>query len=179
MRSILLLCLLFSFSVGWSQSLPEGGILSTPGDRIAPSEMTVQYRAKEPKWFVTSGVNVVSAISFYHRTPTSWLAIPASIQLNHRLSDHWYAFANLSASPIYQSLLPAGGILSNKSLFANPLNPRGLGVYSAATIGVYYTNEARTFSISGSLSTSRGYSPFMGISPLNLPATGTFAHPGR
>lgn len=181
MRSIFLICLLFSFLVGWSQSLPVAGNLSSPTQEIQSGDLRVHLEAPEPKWFVTSGVSMVSTVSFFKGNSATWFSVPASIQLNRRLSDHWYAFANFSAIPVYSVLTPTGGFLNpQKSLFQNPLNPYGPGVYSAASIGIFYTNTARTFSISGSFSASRGYSPLLGIPPPpNISASNRLSKSGR
>ena len=84
------------------------------------------------------------------------------VQLNRRLNNNLYAFANASVLPAFVSLTPSlinTGI--NKNYMANPFMSNGFNVYPSVSLGLMYVNDARTFSISGSISAERGSYPIL------------------
>jgi hypothetical protein len=170
-RIIIFFLFVCSFSAARSQTilLPATAVFD---HQYSPdSQVRLHYRSASPKWFLSSGGSLVSSIAFYRGTPIGMMALPVGIQLNRRISNHLYAYANLSAVPTFLNTFSnLANLLPGKTLFGSPFEPRGLGVYSSASIGIFYTNDARTFSISGSISTSNSNAPFMGLYPVLVPA---------
>jgi len=113
------------------------------------------------KWFVTSYTSITAGYSFFRGGGASFVAAPISFQLNRRLSNNLYAFAGITAAPTYfnfnRAFLTTG---LNKINTRNTLyQPGNFSMYSAATMGLMYINDARTFSVSGSISVERSNYP--------------------
>jgi hypothetical protein len=90
------------------------------------------------------------------------------LQLNRRLNNNWFAFANVTVAPSYISINPSylGGLNKN---FSNPFKQNSFGLYPVASLGLMYVNDARTFSISGSVTTESSAYPFLPYYPVNTP----------
>jgi hypothetical protein len=75
------------------------------------------------------------------------------LQLNRRLNNNYYAFAGISAAPAYinfnRSFLfsDANKVYPNNGFFKS----NSFGMCSGAELGLMYVNDAKTFSVSGSL----------------------------
>jgi hypothetical protein len=85
----------------------------------------------------------------------SYLAAPVGIALFHPLNNNFTAFGAATLTPAvfhFSSLYSASPAYPGNSL-------TGLSVNAGITGGVIYTNDAKTFSISGSISVQRGSSP--------------------
>lgn len=115
------------------------------------------------KWSLHPYSGISAGYSFFNGGNTSILAVPVGLQLNRRLNNNLYAFAGVSGGPVYMNF--------NRSfLSANPyqahqynslLSPGNLGIYSRAELGLMYVNDAKTFSLSGSISVERGSYPVL------------------
>lgn len=118
----------------------------------------------DKKWFVSKFIGLSSGIGFFKGGNASFFAAPIGLQLNRRLSNNWYAFAGLSITPVYvnfnNSFLNTS---SNKFIRSNNgLEANNFSVNPQATMGLMYTNDQKTFSISGSISidkTNYSYAP--------------------
>jgi hypothetical protein len=85
----------------------------------------------------------------------SYLSAPVGVILFHPLNNNFTAFGAASIAPT---------IFHFNSLYTTPAGypgngVTGLNVNASVTGGVIYTNEAKTFSISGSISVGRGSNP--------------------
>jgi hypothetical protein len=98
----------------------------------------------------------VSAGYIFGGNGISYLSAPVGVAFYRPLNRKLSAFATAYVAP---TVFNAG------SLYMDPLiNPagntfRGLGLNTGVSGGVIYTNEAKTFSISGSISVERGSYP--------------------
>jgi hypothetical protein len=116
------------------------------------------YDSSAPKkWFLTSYTGITAGYSFFRGGDASFVAAPISFQLNRRLSNNLYAYAGITAAPTYFNFNRAFlttdlNKLNTRNMFYHPGN---LSMYSAATMGLMYINDARTFSVSGSISVER------------------------
>ena len=121
-----------------------------------------RYDSGAPKkWFLTSYSGITAGYSFFRGGGASFVAAPISFQLNRRLSNNLYAFAGITAAPTYFNF--------NRAFVTTDLNkintrntfyqPGNFSMYSAATMGLMYVNDARTFSVSGSISVERSNYP--------------------
>ena len=113
------------------------------------------------KWYFTRYAAVSTGAIFYNGGGGTFLSIPLGLQLNHPLNNNLIAFAGISAAPT---------IFNYNSLYTDPVfnksypggytaNPYGFGFNSRVDIGLMYINDARTFSISGSIGVDRGTYP--------------------
>ena len=97
----------------------------------------------------------------------SWLSAPAGIFVVRPLNNNLVAFGNLSVAPT---------VFSMSRFYSSPaaVSPFSYGPYGLSTRmegGLLYTNDARTFSISGSVSVERdnypAYPPVRQYSPVH------------
>ena len=128
------------------------------------------YDSSTPKkWFLTSYTGITAGYSFFGHGGASFVAAPIGVQLNRRLNNNLYAFAGITAAPTYFNF--------NRAFVATDLNkinarntfyqPRNFSMYSAATLGLMYINNEKTFSVSGSISVERSNYPWFYNSRLN------------
>jgi hypothetical protein len=85
----------------------------------------------------------------------SYVTAPLSLNLYHPLTPNVTAFAGIVAAPTLFSM----GSLYAPSPFNQPFGSdfnRGLGINAGIQGGLIYTNDAHTFSISGSIFMERG-----------------------
>jgi hypothetical protein len=137
-------------SLNFSQSL-----LFPPYQAYGDSSQTNQ------KWYFTKYAAISTGAIFYNGGGGTFLSAPVGLQLNHPINNNLIAFAGVSAAPTffnYNSLYTDP--VFNKSYPGNYMsNPYGFGLNSRVDIGLMYINDARTFSISGSIDVERGSYP--------------------
>lgn len=81
---------------------------------------------------------------------------PLGLQLNRRLNNNLFAFAGVSAAPSYVNFNSSFMNADFNKMNANSsFKSSALGIYSRAELGLQYINDARTFSISGSIGVER------------------------
>jgi len=169
MRIVLLLASFF-FVVGVKSqtTLPAGNIdylqeqnrmnNTSNHDSIAPH-----------KWFFSTYQGLSTSVLFFKGGSASLVAMPLELQLNRRLNNNFYAFAGVGVTPSYLNFNRSfvnGNF--NKIYPGNMLGPNGFDIHPSVSLGLMYINDARTFSISGSISAERssGY-PLMPYYPAN------------
>ena len=92
---------------------------------------------------------------------------PMGLQLNRRINNNLYAFANVTVAPSYISINPSYLTGFNKNLSNRSFNQNSFGLYPAASLGLMYVNDAKTFSISGNISAEKSVYPAVPYYPLN------------
>ena len=115
----------------------------------------------DKKWSVTAYSGVSAGYTFFNGGGASVVSAPMGLQLNRRLNENLYAFAGVSLAPAY--------INFNHSFLSSPVNKtnqnNGLfksnrfDLYSRVELGLMYINDARTFSVSGSIGVQRSNYP--------------------
>jgi hypothetical protein len=109
--------------------------------------------ASDKKWFLTTYSGISTSFNFFNGSYGTILAAPLGLQLNRRLNNNYYAFAGISAAPAYINF--NNSFLSSDANKFYPNNgffrPNSFGMYSRAELGLMYVNDAKTFSISGSI----------------------------
>ena len=119
-----------------------------------------QFLDTDHKWHLTKYAGL-SAGSVFYPGNTSFLAVPIGLQLSRPLNKNVYAFAGISATPVFFStnrLLTYPSI--NHSYPVNPFsNGYGFGSNTRVEMGLMYINDAKTFSISGSVGIDRNSYP--------------------
>lgn len=164
MRIILLIALTFSLTSAKSQMVTSYGFPNySQGIGFINNIPTGDSLAKH-KWFLSTNRSLYTGISFFKGGNANFVALPMSLQLNRRLNNNLYAFANVAATPSYINLNPT--YLDNG--FGKPFqsnhfnsNSNSLRLNPSASLGLMYINDARTFSISGSINVERSSYPLI------------------
>lgn len=91
----------------------------------------------------------------------SFLAARVGLQLSRSLNKNVYAFAGVSAAPVLFSFnrLLMDPALNSSYPGNNPSNAYRFGLNSRVEMGLMYINDAKTFSISGSIGVDRSSYP--------------------
>lgn len=107
------------------------------------------------KWQLRPSAGLSAGYLFFNHGGMSYIAAPLSLNLYHPLTSNVTAFAGVVAAPMVFSM----GSLYAPSSFNQPFGSdftRGLGINAGIQGGLIYTNDAHTFSISGSIFMERG-----------------------
>jgi hypothetical protein len=111
------------------------------------------------KWQVVPFASVSAGFIFLNGG-ISYFSAPVGLALIHPLNNNWSAFGSVSATPVIFSvnrLYTDPGINgANQGGFSRPYN---LGLNAQVSGGLMYTNDAKTFSISGSVGIEKGSYP--------------------
>jgi len=104
------------------------------------------------KWHVSTYGGISAGLGMY--------AAPIGLQINRRLNNNFYAFAGVAAAPTFYNFNHAFNSTSAFKPYPG-MNPAatGFGLQSRVEMGLMYINDARTFSISGSIGVTRGSYP--------------------
>ena len=112
---------------------------------------------------------VSAGFGYFYGGSGSYIAVPVGVQLNHPLNNNLTAFAGVSAAPTFFSF---------NNAFTNPTagkyypgsylpNTYSFGMNSRVEMGLMYTNDAKTFSISGSIGVERSSYPIYPVQGTN------------
>ena len=110
------------------------------------------------RWQFSTFGSLSLSNNWFNRGSFAALAMPVGMQLTRQLDKNWYAFGRLAAVPTFFNF---------NSAFNNPgfnkgypgngfFNSNSFGVYPRAEAGLFYINDQKTFSISGSMFIERG-----------------------
>ena len=159
MRIILFIIAFFCFTVVKSQTVFPFSGPAYPGISFV-NNIQPRDSLSKSKWFLSTYSGLSTSISFFNGGNATILAAPMGIQLNRRLNNNLYAFANVAVAPAFISLTPSLITTgNNKNYLANPFSSNSFNVYPSVSLGLMYVNDARTFSISGSISAERSSYP--------------------
>ena len=105
------------------------------------------------KWSLSTYSSVSTSFTFFRGGNAMIVSAPVGLQLSRRLNNNLFAFAGLSVAPAYVNFNQSFRVNDfSKANQNNTLIRTGnLGMYSRAELGLQYTNDERTFSISGSI----------------------------
>lgn len=162
MRITLLAIALLIFSTVQSQSFTQ---------YYNAGNFSVQHQQDSlfpKKWFFSSYRGLSTTVSFFKGGNASVFSAPLGLQLNRRINDNWFAFANITVAPSYININPSYLNGFNKNFSSSRFGQNYFGLYPAASMGVMYINDARTFSISGSVSTEKSLYPVLPYYPDNF-----------
>jgi hypothetical protein len=120
------------------------------------------------KWRLTHYAGF-SAGTIFWAGSTGFISVPVGLQLSRPLNKNLYAFAGVSAAPVFFSFnrlytQPA----TDPSYPGHPSMGNGFGLNSRVEAGLMYINDAKTFSISGSIGVDRASYP---VYPTNRTTT--------
>ena len=176
--SLLVFILILALSTGAQKTYPADYV-NTGHKSFRDSSLSIEKRMNR-KWFFTSYSGVgVNFIAFNGGSATV-VDVPMRLQINRRLNDNFYAFAGVTAAPAYinfnRAFLSPG---ANKLNPVNGFNSNSLGLYSRADLGLRYINDARTFSISGSIGVERSNNPILLYQQRSSVGANPFIMPNR
>ncbi|KAA9035521.1 hypothetical protein FW778_21425 [Ginsengibacter hankyongi] len=161
---ILFTCVIIVFATAvQAQTTLPGSFQNNLGGNAFAGDSNVYNSGPRKKWFISSYSGFATGYNFFQRRGTPFMAAPLGLQLNRRLSNNVYAFAGVTAAPTYHNFNHA--FLTADANKLNPYNgfyqPANFSMYSAASLGLMYINNARTFSVSGSIGVERNSYPFL------------------
>lgn len=140
-------------------------------------DTTYYTNMQKKKWFVTSHSYVGLGFNFYNGGSATVVSSSVGLQLNRQLNNNLYAFTGVSVTPTYinfnNSFLSPG----IKSPASNVSKSDYFGLHPSVNMGLMYVNDARTFSISGSIGVQRGVYPILPYPPANMQRTSTLTPP--
>ncbi len=121
------------------------------------------------KWSINKFSGLSTSFSFFKGGSAAVFAAPIGLQVNHRITDNLYAFATVIVAPAYVNF-NRQFLNTNVNKFGQPnsFKSNGLNVYSSASLGLHYINDAKTFSISGSISVEKSSYPSMPFYPATI-----------
>ncbi len=121
------------------------------------------------KWQLNKYAGIFSGFGFFSAGPTSFMALPVGLQLSRELNKNLYAFTAVSAAPVLFNFNRAfTDPAFNKYYPGNSMsNAYQFGFNSRVEVGLMYINDAKTFSISGSIGVERGSYPLYPANRVN------------
>jgi len=176
MRSIFItLAILFAVSAAGQSGLPAYQPATPLG--YYPSR-GLGWTDPSRKWSVQGYSGFSTSFMHYNGGNATMFSAPIGMQLSRRLNNNFYAFGAVSVAPTYtnfnHSFMTPGQFNTTPGYF----NPNGMNLYQRAELGLMYVNDARTFSISGSIGVQRGGNPFYPVGPVGntKPANAPISH---
>lgn len=154
MRVILFILVMFSFTSARAQtSLPFGGLNNTQRDPYTNYHSASDSNNADKKWSLHKYGGISASYAFFNGGNARVISAPIGLQLNRRINNNLYAFAGIAAAPAYidfnRSFTQAD---INKNMQGiNRYNTSGFSMNSKFEAGLMYINDAKTFSISGSV----------------------------
>ncbi|MCW3090239.1 MAG: hypothetical protein JWP81_1308 [Ferruginibacter sp.] len=169
MRTLVLLTVLFFAVAIKAQTLiPINSADFTQGNRIAHNIYLADSLPKS-KWSLSRYNSISTSFTFFKGGNASIISAPMGLQLNRMLNNNLYAFANIAVVPAYINFNHAFISTCNNKMNTGSVfrGPNHLGLYSAASMGLMYINNNKTFSISGSVSVENSNIPPLLVYPVN------------
>ncbi len=119
------------------------------------------------KWQIRPYASLSLGYLFLNGGGSSYLGAQTGVALIHPLTKNVSAFAGVSATPTIFSInrLYTDPALGSPNSFTRPYN---LSLNTGIQAGLNYTNDDKTFSISGSVGIERGSNPYY---PVNRTST--------
>jgi hypothetical protein len=117
------------------------------------------------KWYFTKYAAVNAGFGFYNGGSSTFMSVPVGVQINHPLNNNLIAFAGISAAPVFFTNSFMNPIYNKSYPGPYQVNPYNFGMNSRIEMGLMYINDAKTFSISGSIGVERGYYPGYPVYP--------------
>jgi hypothetical protein len=142
----------------------------TPKQSFKDSGYYLQH-TQSKKWFLTSYSNIGVGFNFFNGGTATVVSAPVGVQLNRQLNNNVFAFAGVSVAPTYVNFNRAFLAPGVKSPAPNGFKSDYFGVYPSVNMGLMYINDARTFSVSGSIGVHRSGYPMLSYPPANMQRT--------
>ena len=163
MRRIIVLVLLICSINANAQTYLPGSLAGYSQRQALLNPNLVNDSTPAKKWFVSRYTGISTSFIFSNGGTATVLAVPVGLQLNRKLTNNLYAFGGISIAPAYVNFNRSFGVANinkpgqNNGIFKSSQ----LNLYSRAELGLMYVNDAKTFSISGSIGVERGSYPLL------------------
>ena len=156
--TVLLACIFFSATLNAQTFLP-GSFVHNPYQ--SGSNFYNNDSSSQKKWFLTRYSALSTSYAIFKGGHATIVAAPIGLQLNRRLNNNLYAFANAAVVPAYVNFNRSFITADFNKGFANNnfFKSSSLGMYTSASLGLQYVNDQKTFSVSGSISVQRSNYP--------------------
>ena len=155
MRVFLLVFMLFFFGTVKSQSIISSGYGVSPQTTSLFDNKNFHDSVSTPKWFFNSYRALSTSVSFFKGGNATIFSAPMGVQLVRRLNNNWYGYADVRIAPSFINVKSNYTTGFNKNYIQSNFPQNNFDIYPAASLGVMYVNDARSFSISGSISAER------------------------
>lgn len=157
MRTFLLVAFLLTITAANAQTFLPGSFYDNSFRSGFRSNGSLKDSAVSKKWWVSRYSSISTSFVGWKGGYATVVAAPIGLQLNRSLNNNLSAFAGVSVAPAYinfrQRFMKTD---ANKLNQSNPFyKANNLNLYSRAEIGLSYTNDERTFQISGSIGVER------------------------
>lgn len=164
-----ILAMMFFLSSRAQTSMPGIGINSMQLIPLPGSHLPGDSNQVNQKWYFSKYAGLSAGFSFFNGGSATYISAPFVLQLNHPLNNNVIAFAAVSAAPTFYSFNsaftnPTAGKYYPGSYLPNTYN---FGMNSRVEMGLMYINDARTFSISGSIGVEQSSYPFYPTERIN------------
>jgi hypothetical protein len=170
MRIFLFISFLFLAVVSQAQVYLPGSFIdyNYRGNRFNNFDLKDSSLTKK-KWSLNKYSGISTSFTGWKGGYATVVSAPIGLQLNRRITDNVYAFAGVSVAPSYvnfhQSFMNTSFNKANSnSIFYKPNN---FSLPARAELGLGYTNDEHTFSISGSIGIERNTYPMPFYVPYN------------
>ncbi len=178
MRILLLIIITTSFiSVQAQTQFPAAG-MGNYTQQGAFNHYTIlnDSNGLQKKWSVSTYGGIGAGIGFFNGGNSSFFPAQIGLQINRRLNNHLYAFAGVAVTPVFfnfnhsfSAAEPHGNYMT-----APGFNTNRFGIYQGIQAGLMYVNDAKTFSISGSIGISNNNYPYFPSNRINTQKQSTF-----
>ncbi len=120
-------------------------------------------------WFFSNYAGIGSSFIFSNGGSGTVFSVPVGIQLNRRLNNNIYAFAGISAAPVFFNFNHSFNASPLNSMYPHTIFPasNNYGIFTRAEMGLMYINNDKTFSISGSIGVERNSFPVYPVNRTN------------
>jgi len=168
MRIFLLIGVSVLFLSAKAQSyIPGVGVNFMQPIPLPGNQLPVYDNPGNKKWYFSRYAGFSAGFGYFNGAGGSYVSVPFVLQLNHPLNNNLTAFAAISVAPTFFSLNHSFTDPSFNTYYPGGYMPNsyGFGINPRATMGLMYTNDAKTFSISGSISVERSSYPIYPVEP--------------
>jgi len=170
MRFIFLMLALILFISPKAQThLPVSSMYFTPWQTFPGYNASGDSSHVNQKWYFSKYAGFSAGYVFFNGGGGPVISAPVGLQLNHPLNNNLIAFAGISVAPTFFSFNSA---VTNPALYKSypgsyMSNAYGFGLNSRVEMGLMYVNDAKTFSISGSIGVERSSYPVYPADQMN------------
>lgn len=168
MRTFLLVAFLFIITAVNAQTFFPGSFYDNSFRSGFRSNGGFNDSSFNKKWWVSRYSSISTSFVGWKGGYATVVSAPIGLQLNRSLTNNVSAFAGVSVAPAYINFRQRFMNTDiNKLNQSNPFyKSSNLSLYSRAEIGLSYTNDERTFQISGSIGVERNSFPMPVYSPV-------------
>ncbi len=170
MRTSIFTAILFYAITAKAQVMMPAGIAGYAPGTVSGNTINLSPDSIAKKKWAFNRYNALSSSFIFSKGGSATvISAPIGLQVTRLLTKNLYAFVNVSVAPSYVSF--NSSFINTGFNKLNSVNQfpqqNSLGMYTAASMGLTYINDAKTFSISGSINIEKSSNPFLPLSPVN------------